>query len=303
MVMLLPIAASVLLAAGGPRLARALAPAMAVRLLTLAALVTALAGGFVLSVIAFTFVAQNADVAAAGRWSVPILRRVAPVPPVLGIAAAVGVTALLTAALVRTGRAVRDLVIAALAFHRLGSGVHGLVIVEDTRPEAYALPGITGRVVVSTSMLQVLPAAERRAVLAHEASHLTHRHHLYVLAADIAAAANPLVRCVPGLVRLGIERWADEDAAFELGDRRIVARALARVARAAAGRTNAPSVALAMRDSALVDRARALLEPPRRPRRSVAVLLLAVTAATALSVPVVARTTEGNFEQAQAIQI
>jgi Zn-dependent protease with chaperone function len=100
--------------------------------------------------------------------------------------------------------------------------------VPDDIPGAYALPGFTGRIVVSTAMLHALPADERAVLLAHEAAHLTHRHHAYLLTAELAAAANPLVRPSLGAVRRAVERWADEAAAAEVGDRDLAARALAR---------------------------------------------------------------------------
>jgi len=43
-------------------------------------------------------------------------------------------------------------------------------------------------------MLRTLSADERRALLAHEAAHLTYRHHVYTQLTDVAAAANPLLR-------------------------------------------------------------------------------------------------------------
>jgi Zn-dependent protease with chaperone function len=298
--MVLPFAISMLFAVGARRLAAALPPATGVRLLTLAGVITAAAVGFVLSVVAFTFIAQDAEIAAAGHWSVPILRAVDPMPPLLGGGAAVLISGLALAALVRTARAVQDLVAAALACRRLGSGVHGLVVVNDDHPDAYALPGVTGRVVVSTAMLRALPVAERRALLAHESSHLRHRHHLYVLAADIAAAANPLLRPAAHAVRAGIERWADEDAAVAVADRRLVARTLARAARATSSPARRPVTALGMDSDDLVGRARALLLPAPTARRSLALAVLTLIAVTTVTVPIVARSTEVRFERAQA---
>lgn len=298
--MVLPLAISMLFAFGARRLGAALPPATAVRLLAAAGVITAVAVGFDLSVIAFTFIAQDAEIAAAGHWSVPILRAVDPMPPLLGGAAAILLAGLALAAVLRSARAVRDLVAAALACRRLGAGVHGLVVVNDTHPDAYALPGVTGRVVVSTAMLRALPVAERRALLAHESSHLRHRHHLYVLAADIAAAANPLLRPAAHAVRAGIERWADEDAAASVGDRRLVARSLARAARATTSSTRRPVTALGMDSDDVVGRARALLQPAPTPRRFIAVAVLTLIAVCTVSVPIVARSTEVRFERAQA---
>jgi Zn-dependent protease with chaperone function len=299
--MVLPLVAGLFLAAAARPLARTLPPWSSVRLLTVASLVTAVAGGFSLAVLAFAFVAQDDDVAAVGHWSVPILRHTDPVPAAAGVLSTILVVVLFLAALVRTSRAAHDLIVAALTCRRLGSGVHGLVLVDDERPDAYALPGITGRVVVSTAMLRALPPGERRALLAHEASHLNHRHHLYVLIVGIAAAANPLLRPVANQVAMGIERWADEDAASETGDRRQVVRALALAARAMrTAPSRSTTTALGVDGSDVVVRARALLAPPPRQRHGLSAVLLAVTLVTAVSVPVVARATETAFERAQA---
>jgi hypothetical protein len=114
-----------------------------------------------------------------------------------------------------------------------------LTVIEDDRPLAHALPGRPGRIVVSTSMLAVLRPAERRALLAHEQAHLDHRHHLFVAVIDVLAAANPLLRPLTGTIRFTTERWADEIAAGQVGDRAVVARAVGRAAlasRAPSGR-------------------------------------------------------------------
>lgn len=104
--------------------------------------------------------------------------------------------------------------------------------------------------------------------------------------ADIAAAGNPLLRRVPAAVRLGVERWADEDAAAAVGDRRIAGRALARVAllRAALTRVaftaplqgvGAPGLGIGALQVAV--RVRALLEPAPRPHMSRLVALVTMS--------------------------
>src|ERR1019366_3181879 len=132
-----------------------------------------------------------------------------------------------------------------------------------------------GRVGVSTAMLRALPPDERRVLLAHEAAHLRHHHHLYVQLAELGAAANPLLRPLALAVRDGTERWADEDAAAEVGDRALAARALARagLARALAspGLRMAPLTTLPAVDSGVAHRALALLAPRPRRRRRLAV--------------------------------
>ncbi|MEP6851048.1 MAG: M48 family metalloprotease [bacterium] len=74
----------------------------------------------------------------------------------------------------------RDLVVAELLCRRLSRDSSGLVVVQDDLPDALALPGMSGRIVVSTGMLRALSAEEKRVLLAHEAAHLTHRHYVYV---------------------------------------------------------------------------------------------------------------------------
>lgn len=143
-VMLLPLGASVLLWLVGARLGRWLPPATAVRLLTAAALVTALATGFVLADAAFVMLAQLPPVAALGHWSAGAVHMADPIPmPVsdtVGLLSGATVAVLLGAALRRTTRAGRDLVQAAMTCRRLGPGAAGLVVVDDDRPDAAAAP-------------------------------------------------------------------------------------------------------------------------------------------------------------------
>lgn len=94
----------------------------------------------------------------------------------------------------------------------------------------YTVPGRPGRIVVSTAMLEALDEPGRRALLAHERAHVRGRHYIFAAAARLAAAANPLVRPLAGAVEYAVERWADEHAADELGDRRQVATAIATAA-------------------------------------------------------------------------
>src|SRR5690606_14740688 len=107
-------------------------------------------------------------------------------------------------------------------------------------------------------------------------------------ATRLAAAANPLLRPLVRVVSTSIERWADEDAARDIGDRRLAARALARAALLTSGRAG-PSGALAVADHAVVHRVRALLAPPAQRRRGrialaalAALLCWATTAAIVL---------------------
>lgn len=303
--MCVPLVTSAVLWLAGARVGRRLPPRTGVRLLTAAALVTALATGFVLAVAAFDAAAQLPPVAALGHWSAGVVRTGGGMSAVVGVLAGLTVSVLLGAALRRTARCGWDLALAARTCRRLGPGVAGLVVVEDEHPDAYAVPGIRGRVVVSTAMLRALPAEERRVLLAHEHAHLAHHHHLYVQLADLAAAANPLLRPLATAVRAGVERWADEIAATEVGNRHLAARALARagLARtAAAARTApAPTIALGATDTAVADRTRALLAGPPHRRNGLAGALTALVLLTLSAAARTAYTTEHRFEQAQAV--
>jgi Zn-dependent protease with chaperone function len=300
---LLPLVASVLLWLTGARWGRSLPPATAVRVLTLTALVTALATGFVLAVAAFIVAAQVPRVAAFGHWSPTALRAGGAVPTVLGAVAGMAVLLLMLLAVRRSVRAGRDIAAAAVLCRRLAPDAGGLVIIEDDLPEAYALPGIGGRIVVSTAMLRALSAQERRVLLAHETAHLTHRHHAYVQTAELAAAANPLLRPVAKAVHAAVERWADEVAAGEVGDRHLAARALARagLARAAVGRPtrqSVPAAALSAVGGDVADRARALLGPVPRHHHALASAIIAIAIAASASAVVTAHETEHRFERA-----
>jgi beta-lactamase regulating signal transducer with metallopeptidase domain len=108
-----------------------------------------------------------------------------------------------------------------------------LVVVRSSAMMAFALPATRtapGRIVVSDGMLRTLDGAERRVLLAHERSHLRHRHDRYTTMVGLAAKLNPLLRPTVGAAQFLLERWADEDAAREVGSRRLTARALARAA-------------------------------------------------------------------------
>jgi Zn-dependent protease with chaperone function len=282
---------------------------VAVPLLTLLALATSVATGLVLSLAAFGAVAQLPFLAERAGWSGGVL---APgnLEPGWGVLPGAIAAALLTAALIFTVRAARDLARAGRACRQLG-GLDRLVITHDDRPTAYSVPTRAGAIVVSTGMLRLLSAEERRALLAHEDSHLRHRHALYVLLADLSAAANPLLRPLAGRVRLAVELQADEDAVAEVGDRRAVARALARASLAvsaagpgprgrraapaagsAAGSAAAPAAgsgprgSLAMAQTDACARIRALTGPRRRRRSwpvAAALVLILASSTTALT--------------------
>jgi len=280
-----------------------------VRVLTAAGLVCALATGFSLAVIGFVAAAQVPAVAAAGRWSVPVLRSGSEVTLSWGMVAWPLVVFLLGASVRRAVASGRELVLAADACRRMGSATGDLIVVDDRVPDAYAVPGWHGRVVLSTAMVQALPEDELRVLLAHEAAHLAHRHHLYVQLAGLAAAANPLLRPVARAVEIGVERWADEVAAAEVDDRRLTARAVARaaVARAVAVRAStsrycvAPAAALMATSGDVVMRAAALMAAPVGRRRPLTFVVVGLLVVTGVAAGVTERTVEHRFERAHSV--
>lgn len=298
-----PLLASLALGSLGPRLAGWTAPSTTVRLLAASAVATALATGFVLSTTAFTAAAQLPAVAALGNWSAGDLSAHDDVPLVLGAVSTAVVVALLAFAVRYVVAAMADLVTADATCRRLGPGTDHLVIVDDDRADAYVVPGVRGRVVVSTAMLRALPPQERRALLAHEQAHLRHRHHLHIQLTELAARANPLLRPLVPVVRTGVERWADEDAAAATGDRQATARAIARAALARGekpSRARLHQLALAVTGSPVVQRTQALLDAPRPRRLAPALGLGSVVAIGPLAAVASALVTEHWFELAQA---
>jgi beta-lactamase regulating signal transducer with metallopeptidase domain len=278
-----PLLASMLLAVAAGSIRRRLPPSTAVRLLAAASLVIAVATAFVLAVVTFTAAGTEDQIAKHGHWSSRVVAHLDKIPTPVGIVAGVLLSLLALATARRLVLTCRALWAAGVQCRHLGDGVDGLVVVDDDHADAYALPGVRGRIIVSRGMLAALTPAERRVLLAHERAHLDHRHTLYVQLSEVAATANPLLRPVAKAVREGVERWADEDAAAAVGDRRLAARALARAALAVAPhlqRRRATTAALAATSTNVADRARALLAPPPRPRRLIAaaVVICAVVA-------------------------
>ncbi|MEU0966043.1 M56 family metallopeptidase [Streptomyces sp. NPDC005917] len=260
-----PLAVTALVTVLAPRLARRLAPRPAAWALACAALVTTVGWTGSLALLAFTAVAQIPEVAAEGRWSVPALRAEDPVHLIVALVSALVLVAGAGSLVLSGVRQARHLLWARRECARL-SGDGELVVVDDDTPQAFALPGAPGRIVVSCGMLRCLDHEEREALLAHERAHLRGRHHAFQAVWRLAAALNPLLRPLADAGGFALERWADEEAAARVGSRRVVARAVGRAALAASSRpSRAP--ALAVTGGAVPQRVRALLAPPP-PRRT-----------------------------------
>ncbi|MFF7981385.1 M56 family metallopeptidase [Streptomyces sp. NPDC007901] len=269
-----PLLVSLLLPLVSPAVGRRVAPALAARVLTSAAALTAAATTWSLILLTTALVG---DAPPLVREAHEDGRRLAdPVPEVIGVAAC------LTLAVVvwRVQRAVRAERRTRRALRRLCAGHPQdteLVVAASETPQAFAIPGRPGRILVTSSMLSALAPAERRVLLAHERAHLAHRHGRLVTAAALAAAANPLLGPVRSAVSFLVERWADEQAATAVGDRVTTARALARAALSAR-----PGCALNFTDRAVTRRIAALQTAPPPSLWPAAAAVLALGALAAL---------------------
>ncbi|PWI45734.1 M56 family metallopeptidase [Streptomyces sp. ICBB 8177] len=292
--MYLPLLVSVVLALVAPWAGRRMPPRTAAWAMAGSAVVAAGTWVTQLAILAFTAVSQVPLVAARGRWSVGVLAAEDPVSrEVAAVCAAVVLTVAVSVA-VASWRRGRAMVGAWRECRRLAAG-GDLAVLDDPVPTAFAVPGRPGRVVVSSGMLRLLDAPERRALLAHERAHLRHRHHLFLLVLHLASAVTPLLRPVERAGAFAVERWADEEAGAAVSDRPLVARALARAA-LAAGRARPGT--LSATGGPVPQRVRALLAPPV-PRRRVEVAAFAVLVVVCCaSLAIAARDTDRLFDAA-----
>ncbi|MFB7293156.1 M56 family metallopeptidase [Actinacidiphila glaucinigra] len=208
-------------------------PRTATWLLSAAAGVLALCSTLCLALLVVVGTAQLPGNPLPDGWSDPEVRAAVPYDEVAGKAAIAALILVLgsCARAVRRHRGVR--VRARRALEGLPAGP--VAVLPDGVAYAYALPGRRPRIVVSSGMLGTLTAAERRALFAHERSHLARRHHRFLLAVQLAARANPFLRPLSTAVFYTTERWADEEAAQAVGSRRTVALAIGRAALVSAG--------------------------------------------------------------------
>ncbi len=192
-------------------------------------------------------------------WSGPEVRKSVPRHEIAGKAA---IPALIMV-LMSSGRAL-------LRHHRVRRRAHQalaelpgteVAVLPDDEPYAYALPGgMRDRIVVSRGMMACLTSWERRALFAHERTHLAARHHHHLLTVQLAACANPFLLPLRSAVTYTAERWADEEAARAVGSRKAVARAIGKAALASRNTPTATVAALAA-PGPLPRRVTALLGP------------------------------------------
>lgn len=235
----LPLLVPFLAAPTGRRPASHLSPRQAVRLLTAAAAGLAAASTCALALLIVPGATHLHVVAAPGHLLTPLSSG----SPDAVIAIAVTAGALLAWCAARLVQGVRRRRTQLRRAGMLAAEADGeLVVLPDEHPDAYALPGSPGRIVVTSGMLRALSAPEREVLIAHERAHLRERHHLFTAVADLAGLCHPALRTLREPLAYALERSADESAARAVGSRRLTARAIGRAALAtrassAAGRT------------------------------------------------------------------
>jgi Zn-dependent protease with chaperone function len=295
-----PLVLPLLAAPAARRLAEALSPRAAARLITASAVALAACSTAALALLAGAGALRLPPVAALGDLALPIVGDEVTVPA--ACAAAVLLAAVVTA-LVLTAR--HRLLLAARArriVEASGTAAGDLTVLDDDSPDAYALPGRPGRIVVTTGMLKALDPAEREVLLAHERAHLAGRHHLFLTALALACACHPALRVLSGPLSYALERGADESAAASVGDRRVAARAIGRAALAARPLAPRPHGALSATTGPVPRRVAALLARPRpvRAPRALAAVLAACLALSAACALEAAHDLHGSIEVAQS---
>ncbi|PZH15535.1 hypothetical protein C1I97_08145 [Streptomyces sp. NTH33] len=239
-------------------------PRTATRLLTWVAAVMAGCSTLCLALLMVVGTAQLPGNPLPDGWADPEVRAAVPHDGVAG-GAAIPALGLVAAACGRTLWRHRRVTRRA---RRALAGLRGapVAVLPDATPYAYALPGAPGRIVVTTALLGGLAPAERRALFAHERAHLAARHHRHLLAVHLAARANPFLRPLRSAVVYTAERWADEEAARVVGDRRVVARAIGKAALLSSAAPT-PTLAALAATGPVPRRVAALLAPAPAVRR------------------------------------
>ena len=210
-------------------LADRLPPAAATWLLAASALTLALASSVVLGMLALSALVRIPVIDAVGHLSRPVIAR----GDAVSLPVAIVAGGFLVIAAVAAGRALWQRGRAIVAAHRHASSLPGagqVVVTEDTAADAYTVPGWPCRIVITQGMLRALSSGEREVLLAHERSHAQGSHYLFTSVTRLAAAANPILRPVAAQAGYTVERWADEQAAVQAGNRALAARAIARAA-------------------------------------------------------------------------
>lgn len=275
-----------------PSAARRLAPRPAAVVLAVGGSLAAGVWTLGVAFLAAALLGRVDDLGEIGDWSATAFAAAVPVPPIVG-ALGGGLLLLAGGAVLMASRRLVTELRRLYRLHREVAPVRcgDVAVLDAPVPEAVALPGWRGSIVLTSSMLRALEPAERRVLLAHERAHLRHRHWVYRLVVRLAAALLPVLR--PGVAQCdqALERWADESAADAVGDRRLAATAVAKAALAGAEAERA-ALAPGIATGAVAARVEALLTSRSRSRWSG--LALPVTLLTTATTAVVLA--GGNLE-------
>ncbi|MEU6254720.1 M56 family metallopeptidase [Streptomyces sp. NPDC047043] len=300
--LLVPLLVPLLTVPVARRGAEQLSPRTAAWALTALALVLAVSSTAALALLALAGSLRLPFVAALAHLSPRLLGVGSPATVPAAVLAALALAALGVGLFRRARRHLREL---RAAQRQLGgaSSAGDLCVRHEERPDAYALPGRPGRIVVTTGMLRALGAREREVLFAHERAHLAGRHHLFLAAAEFAVALHPALRGLRAPLSYALERWADESAARATGDRALTARAVGRAALAARAADPRPRLSLPATAGPVPRRVTALLHPaapaPRLLPRALAGLLLACVAVSATAAMDAATDLHAGIEVAQ----
>jgi hypothetical protein len=216
-------------------------PARAAKLLATVAALSVAGIAASLTATSVAFVREGASHEASHPWPFTTLAAHRPVSRTVGVVCLV-LGALLLASAANAARRVW--------VERRGARAMSSDLNRSTALLAMAVPGRRGGVVLSRG--------------------LRHRHHRLLALSMICTAALPPLRRLDRNLRFAVERWADEEAATAVGDRRTVARTIARVAVSGTVSSSIP----ALSDTGVAARVEALLaDPPGTSRFAGAAML------------------------------
>ena len=206
-------------------LAARLRPAVATWLLTLSALALAAASSAVLGMLALSALLRIPFVDGVGHLSDPVISR----GDAVSLPVAIIAGGLLAAAAVAASRAVWRRAAAIGAAYRRARTLPGageIVVTDDAAADAYTIPGWPCRIVITRGMLERAGrGGTRRAARPTSARTPGTRTTCSPRPPGLPPPPTRCSRPVAGEVCYAVERWADEHAAAEAGDRALTARA------------------------------------------------------------------------------
>lgn len=155
---------------------------------------------------------------------------------------------------------------AAKLFRDSAARVDDVLCVDSVIPDAFAVPGRRGVIVVTSALTSALDEPELYAVLSHERAHLRGRHPALIQAVQLAVRLNPMLRPWGQAVRYAAERAADERAAA--GGRPVAVRAIARAALLCSAAAAPAWPGVGGQPGEVLRRVSALQRPGPRPQRA-----------------------------------